>query len=35
MKTQHKLMSIFSGLAIAVAFQLGPNIVEHLTGATI
>ena len=35
MKTQHKLMSICSGLAIAVAFQLGPNIVEHLTGATI
>ena len=35
MKTQHKLMSICSGLAIAVAFQLGPNIVEHLSGATI
>jgi hypothetical protein len=35
MKTQHKLVSICGGLAIAVAFQLGPNIVEHLTGATI
>ena len=35
MKTQHKLASIFGGLAVAVAFQIGPNLVEHLTGAVL
>lgn len=35
MKTQHKLMSIVSGLTVAIAFQIGPNMVEHLTGAVI
>ena len=35
MRTQHKLAALSGGLIIAVAFQIGPNIVEHLTGAII
>lgn len=34
-KTQHKLKSILGGLMIAVALQLGPSLVEHLSGAVL
>ena len=35
MRTQHKLTALCGGLLIAVAFQIGPNVVEHLSGALV
>jgi len=35
MRTSHKLTALCGGLLIAVAFQIGPNIVEHLSGAVV
>lgn len=35
MRTQHKMAALGGGLAVALAFQLGPNLVEHLSGGVI